>query len=261
MSEKYLNYEGLSTYNRKIKKYIQNRTPDATEDKKGLLKISDLPAYTSSRTTRFSDDFEKGYYDDEFIDVFSFLAKSDDGTDYSTGVISDSAVFPTYTVVIDGKVFENVECSTYDSDSFNDFEIIKSATSEDIGFSLQYRSGTGYNHFSKFYVETEEGGEEDDGTPHHLEVYQENAEEIHKLDIKYLNIAQSIADGATGLATGDQVYDYVQSVLMETISSLQSRVQELENQMIVNSEASEGANDFSEVEPENSSDSVVTDYE
>lgn len=49
--------------------------------------------------------------------------------------------------------------------------------------------------------------------------------------------------------------------LMATISSLQSRVQELENQMVVNSEASNGANDFSEVEPENSSDSVVTDYE
>ena len=49
--------------------------------------------------------------------------------------------------------------------------------------------------------------------------------------------------------------------LMATIESLQSRVQELENQMIVENETSDGANDFSEVEPENSSDSVVTDYE
>lgn len=49
--------------------------------------------------------------------------------------------------------------------------------------------------------------------------------------------------------------------LMATVASLQSRVQELENQMIVENETSDGANDFSEIEPENSSDSVVTDYE
>lgn len=51
------------------------------------------------------------------------------------------------------------------------------------------------------------------------------------------------------------------SGIMDVIEALASRVEELERQMIVNSEASDGANDFSEVEPENSSDFVVTDYE
>ena len=189
MNEKYLNYEGLSTYNRKIKKYIQSRTPDATEDKKGLLKISDLPAYTSNRYTRFSEDFESGHYDEgEFQDIFSFLAKAADGTDYSTGEIPDSAVFPTYTVVIDGKVFENVECF-HASDPWPFFSLEKVSSGDEMGFHVDYSAGTEYNHYSRFFTHTEEQGEEDSGILHHLEVYQENTEEIHKLDNKYLDIS------------------------------------------------------------------------
>ncbi len=66
-----------------------------------------------------------------------------------------------------------------------------------------------------------------------------------------------------GLQTYDaKLKEWVRSqVGSSSTDSLQNRVQELENQMIVNSEASDGANDFCEIEPENSSDSVVIDYE
>ena len=68
--------------------------------------------------------------------------------------------------------------------------------------------------------------------------------QIIKLDNKYLNIAQSITDGETGLATGDQVYD---ATLVKT-----SRETQISPNEIV---------DFVEIKPTSTySSSVITDY-
>ena len=65
--------------------------------------------------------------------------------------------------------------------------------------------------------------------------------------------ATAIADGETGFVTGDQVYDYVRS--------LEARIADLEEQMTVNNSTESNINDFNEIEPEDSSDYVITDYE
>ena len=48
--------------------------------------------------------------------------------------------------------------------------------------------------------------------------------QIIKIDNKYINTAQSISDGETGLVTGDQVYDYVQENIAGAVSGPSSSV-------------------------------------
>ena len=72
--------------------------------------------------------------------------------------------------------------------------------------------------------------------------------------------AAAIADGAHGFVTGDQLYDYI-ATLQTTIVALEARVADLEDQMTVENSSPATINDFSEIEPEDSSDYVITDYE
>ena len=170
--QSFLSKQGLALYNAKLTK---EKLQPATELKRGLMKLTDLPCYTSNIEQKYSGSFETGSHgqDDEKMLDFSFLAEDVNG-DVVTKATADEAVFPSYTVYLDGKVFEHVSCSVY-SGSYLAFSLRLSNNSE-IAYS-DYP-------WSRLDVYGPDGLE-DDGVSHNIKIYKEGVETVHKLDKKY----------------------------------------------------------------------------
>lgn len=93
-----------------------------------------------------------------------------------------------------------------------------------------------------------------------LEEIRKNIQEVY--DEGYMTpegVEQAINEAIAAITDG-QGAEYIQN-LQATVEALEARVADLEDQMTVTNSNPAGANDFSEVEPENSSDYVITGYE
>ncbi len=180
--QSFLSKQGLALYNAKL---IKEKLHPATELKRGLMKLTDLPCYTSNIEQKYSGSFETGSHgegDEKKLD-FSFLAEDVNG-DVVTKSTADEAVFPSYTVYLDGKVFEHISCSVY-SGAYLEFSL---------SFSNDYEISYSDYPWSKLTVYGPDGLE-DDGVSHHVEIYKEGVETTHQIDEKYIpNTIARISD-------------------------------------------------------------------
>lgn len=189
--QSFLSKQGLEFYHSRL---VKDKLQPASEVKRGLIKITDFPCYTSNIEQKFSEvQFTTGTHSasGSYEDSFSFLGEDVNGVEITppadpNDIVDYSGVVtPLYTVVLDEKVYEHLKVSI----SFNNYLYFKIKGPI---FEIEYR----YNSSLRFSVNYEPTD-----TPHNLSIYKEGVEIVHKLDSKYL------PDGAMSDVSWDDISD------------------------------------------------------
>ena len=226
-----INTQGLQQYDQRLKSYLKDKLTPATETKRGLVKISDFPCYSSNLEVKWDNTITTGEhkeitedhdYGDEYGLSFDFLSLAADGIDMINVYEPDNVTYPTYTVIVDGKAYSGCVVRAWSSGDANEFMNIFALDEDHLPFCIQFNGPdlgiTGTPCESRFEVWTDEIGA---GVTHNLQVYKEvQTEIVHKLDSKYLTMSNSISSGDTGLVTGDQVYNYIDSLQPHTAGAM-----------------------------------------
>lgn len=190
--QSFLSKQGLALYNSRLMKNIKEKfsraLSPATESKMGLMKLSDLPCYTSPREQKFSGALVTGEPSEgEVISSLSFLSEDIDGNEVTLESVLSEVTFPKYTVILDGKTYEHMEINA----SKNESESLDPdpGTPSYIQFVLINTNGDLVVLWNStpscgFYVHAD--GDTDSGVSHQVEIYKE-VEIVHKLDSKYLS--------------------------------------------------------------------------
>lgn len=195
----FLDTNGLVHYNSELMKSLNPESPF----KKGLLSKAELPCYSSTYKEVYSKNTGVFYdYEGSNSSDFHFLEENYEEEIY------------TYTVVLDGTVYENVEVN-YESGYYNTWTLLqRDPNTDDILFKIEW-SNYSYSVFStrdENVFDWQDRTDEKRGEViHSLKIYikDDQHEYVHKLDSKYLPVSEGISGVDSGVTLGSQVYTYV----------------------------------------------------
>ena len=190
--QSFLSKQGLALYNAKL---IKEKLSPASEFKRGTVKTTDFPCYTSDKEKKVSATLITGIQDEgSVISSLSFLSEDINGNKITSSTDLEEATFPKYTVIVDGKIFEHFEIEAGYTGS-SDAELVFFDLYNENDLYIRYDTTPSYEF--RLYSE-------DSGVSHHVEIYKEGVEIVHKLDKKYVPaLGLTDLDGALDITSSE----------------------------------------------------------
>ena len=207
-NQSFIDKKGLAYYDSRLKSYLNEKLQPASELKRGTIKTTDLPCYTSNLELKFSGSITVGGYDDtaSFSEDLNFLFDLIDSSPYTYGDRIPEEAVPSYIVIINGRVFEQNYMQFSDLSNNNYMAALENSTV----FLSRRNDGSGQFRVNGI----------DENTECSVKIYRKGVESVHQLDSKYIPTASEISNSETGYATGSQVYNHVLSALSGVTGAL-----------------------------------------
>ena len=173
-NQSFIDKKGLTYYDSRLKSYLNEKLQPASEIKRGTIKTTDLPCYTSNLELKFSGSIAIGDYDNtaSFSEDLNFLFDLIDSSPYTYGDRIPTEAIPSYIVIINGQVFEQNFIQFSDLSDHNYMAALENSKV----FLSRRNDGSG-----QFLV-----NEVVENTECSVKIYREGVESVHKLDPKYL---------------------------------------------------------------------------